>query len=112
LRRAQSAVQEEESGDPSEERDPSPFCTQPECLLQNSDVGPEQLADIVIGALAGEDLSVLESDGKGINRRDVCTDCALRVVQGGAPYRTEDEQKSLVSAANWSRRRSRRRASR
>jgi hypothetical protein len=112
LSRVQRAVQEEEVEDPNEERKPHPLCTQPDCLLQEPDVDPNRLAQLVVGTLAGEDLSELTSEGKEIERRDICAGCAVRVMRDGAPYRTEAEHENLVTAANWSHRRQRRRASR
>jgi hypothetical protein len=60
-------------------------CTQPECLLCEEGVDSRTLAKLFVRVLAGEDVSYVMAGKSPIQPQEQCTDCALRVMQGGKP---------------------------
>ena len=91
-----------------EDRWPGPVCKQPVCLIKSKNLRDEDLAGLIVRGLARADAATAISDEKRIEPRDVCMDCALRVVRGRKAYLTVAEEELLIEAARWSARRRRR----
>lgn len=93
---------------------PQPRCTQPNCYLQQPGIDKAEVADFVVSALEHEYGDELVPASFRIERREVCRDCVMRVMQERAPYLTDEqyetELKKLAKAGHWSYRRYRRRA--
>ena len=86
-----------------------PICLQPGCLLKSDSFNPRDLAGLLVQTLAGESLEHTAPQSELIVARPQCTDCALRVMQGGKAYLTKAEWSHLDDLGDWYNRRKRRR---
>jgi hypothetical protein len=85
------------------------ICVQPGCLFRRTGLKAQHLADFLVRILAGEPLDNIVSESEKIKVRPQCTSCALRVMQKGKAYQTEEEWDHLDDLGHWHYRRQKRR---
>ncbi len=86
-------------------------CTQPWCPLRDQEAGSAFIAELAIRIVSGEDVHDLLPT-RTINRRDVCRECAERVMHDLTPFPTVAQRDRIVESGLRSYWRHRRRARR
>ena len=84
---------------------PFESCTQPECFLREDGVDSRSLAELIVRALAGEDVAMQSP----IQPYERCVGCVQCVLQGGRPLPTIEEVERYLELGRWTYRRSQRR---
>lgn len=85
---------------------PSNGCTQPQCPLRTrwAESRSRLMAELIVGALAGEDVRHALAPDYRIERRPGCLDCVAQAMAGGSPLKTVEELTRLDAAGHWSHR--------
>ncbi len=84
-------------------------CDQPWCALRRPGADAGLLVDLVVAALAGEDVRERLDPDSCIEPHARCVTCVERVMRGARPLTTVAEQERKEDVAHWSWRRARRR---
>ncbi len=83
-------------------------CTQPWCPLRDKEAGSAFIGELVIRVVSGEDVHDVIPSNRTINRRDVCRECAERVMRDLTPLLTVAQRDRTIEAGHRSYRRHRR----
>ena len=71
-------------------------CTQPWCPLRDKEAGSAFIAELVLRIVSGEDAHDVIPSNQTINRRDVCRECAKRVMRDLTPLLTVAQRDRAV----------------
>ena len=83
-------------------------CKNAGCLLKKKDFNSQNLAEFIIGTLAGASVESMFSESEKTTANPKCTQCAMRIMQGRKAFLTESEWDHLDNLGHWHHRRQRR----
>jgi hypothetical protein len=75
-----------------------PVCEQPECALRQGHINRPRLADLLIRALSKKDSIDRIPEQARITPRNVCIECAQRVIRGHKPLLTMAEREQIFTS--------------